>query len=288
MSIGAIDIGGTNVRYAYGDSQGNIHSEVLEEDLESDLKTQIKQIVEYLEEETDLDELSIATTGVTSEEKIERLNFVEPGRMEEIDLSGLGYRTNLNNDANLGALGEYISSDEERILYVTFSTGIGAGLVNEGNIMEGREGNAIKIGAYPLKPKFSSVTEKTEGAWEDLCGGKGIADFTELISDGEHRFSPKELYVAASDNEEAREYVEQIGRLNAQGLATAALSFDPDEIVLGGSIALENPEIFLESIESEFPRYFPEDYKSPDIRLASRGKNSELVGALAYTGLDMS
>lgn len=288
MTVGAMDLGGTNLRYTYGDSQGNFHSEVMEEELEEDLESQIDRIISFLEDETDLEELSIATTGVVSGEKIERLNSDEHGRLEGIDFSGLDQQVHLGNDANLGALGEYFSSDEDRVLYVTFSTGIGAGLVDNGDIVEGSNGNALKIGAYPIEPGLSAVTSKTEGAWEDLCGGKGIADFTESMSDGEHRFSPEELYEAASENSEARKYIERIGSLNARGLATAALSFDPDEIVLGGSIAVENPEVFLDSIESEFSRYFPEDYNRPDLRLASHSKDSELVGALAYTDSDMS
>lgn len=77
-----------------------------------------------------------------------------------------------------------------------------------------------------------------------------------------------------------------MGELNARGLATASLSHDPDEIVLGRSIVLENPEVFLNSLKSEFSRFFPEDYSSPDLKLASNGRNSELVGALAYTARD--
>lgn len=283
MSVGALDIGGTNVRYSYGDRKGNFHSEVLEEELKPDVEAQIERIVRFLEDETELDAISIATTGVTSDERIKRINSDEHGRLEDIDFSGLDHQVHLENDANLGALGEYFSSDEYRVLYVTFSTGIGAGLVDNGDIVKGSNGNALKIGAYPIEPEFSSFTSKTEGAWEDLCGGKGIADLTEFVSDGKHRFSPEELYDEALENSDAREYVKQIGNLNARGLAMAALSFDPDEIVLGGSMAVENPKVFLNSIESEFARYFPEDYDRPEIRLASHGKDSELVGALKYS-----
>lgn len=283
MSVGALDIGGTNVRYTYGDDQGNFHSKVLEEELEENLQKQIERIVNYLEDERGINEFGIATTGLTSDNEIERINSAEHGRLENIDLSGLDCRFSIENDANLGALGEYLDSNKDRVLYVTFSTGIGAGMVDNGQIINGSNDNALKIGAYPIDTDLSAITDKTEGAWEEICGGKGIREFTEFISDGEHQFSPKELYEEASESSTAREYVNRIGELNAQGLAIASLSHDPDEIVIGGSIALENPEIFLNSVKSEFSRYFPEDYPRPNLKLASHGKNSELVGALAYT-----
>lgn len=286
MSVGALDIGGTNVRYTYGDAQGNLHSEVREEELEEDLQGQIERIVNYLQEEGEIDDLGIATTGLTSDNKIERINSAEHGRLEDIDLSEFDCRCYVENDATLGALGEYLTSDNDRVLYVTFSTGIGAGLVDDGQIISGSNGNALKIGAYPIEPDFSAITDKTEGCWEEICGGKSIADFIEFISDGEHRFSPEELYELASEDSVARKYIDEMGELNARGLATASLSHDPDEIVLGGSIVLENPEVFLRSVKSEFSRFFPEDYSSPDLKLASNGRNSELVGALAYTARD--
>ncbi|MEF8880325.1 MAG: ROK family protein [Candidatus Nanohaloarchaea archaeon] len=283
MVKAGFDIGGTNLRYVLGDEYGNFLIEPEEVKISENPARQIIEILESLEEDKDIESVGIATSGVISGNKIERIDTDEHGRLNNIDLSRLGYETSIGNDANLGALGEQVIREETDVLYITFSTGIGAGFVNENGLIEGANQNAAKIGAYPLDSDFSEITEKNRGAWEELCAGKGIADFTEMISEGKVRFTPEELYTAASRNPEAREYADRIGELNAKGIATAVLSYDPEVVVLGGSIALENEDLFVETVQGHFPKYFPDDYSSPKIEMAGHGKNSELAGALVYT-----
>lgn len=283
MAIAGFDIGGTTTRYAVGNAKDGAFFTPQEEPTSSNPADHVESILAELEEDHDIQKVGIATTGVLSGAEIERLNTANHGRLENIDFSSLDHEVFIGNDVNLAALGEYLESEAEDLLYITFSTGIGAGVVKDGELLEGTHHNAGKIGAYPLEPEFSELTSKTHGCWEDICGGKAIPDFVEAVSDGEYTWSPEELYGMAVEDSEAREYVEILGDLNARGIATAVLSYDPEEVVLGGSMVLENQELFLETVKNSFDRYFPTDYERPEFQMASLGKNSGVRGALAYT-----
>lgn len=305
MNIAAFDVGGTTIQYTIGDPEGEFYVEPAEVAVETDPAAQIVNLLSRLQREYSVDAVSIATAGplVYEKQMVKRLATLNNGIIRDIRFGEALIEAGIpadniyiENDTNAAVLAEYWfgvgdQRDVADIMYITFSTGIGAGAVQDGHIHSGATGNAGKIGTFPLAPEFQAITEKTKGCWEELCGGKGIPDLVERLMKEESRetvlrehdrVSARMLYEAAKTGDSvAREIVlETIGDLNARGTAVTALSFDPKIITVGGSIALHNPELVIDPIRNRFKDYYAEKYGYPEVTRTGLGANIELYGAL--------
>ena len=281
MTRAVIDIGGTSIRYSvFKDGELVLDPEAVET---VDPENQVEDIIEELGELHEFDSVGIATTGTISEDgkSTKRMNL-DGEELEDVSPE-VDEKLYFENDVNAAAVGENFfgeGKDYDKVLYITFSTGIAAGYVDDGELVHGAHGNFGKLGHYPMD---DSGTE-----WQEIAGGENIPNsFQKFLREDDSRdevyeeLSSEEIFeLAKEDDETARRYVEDfLGRKNAQGVSTAALSYDPDLIVLGGSVAVENPELFLEPLEENFQEFYPVSYENPDFAVTDLGHDAELYGA---------
>lgn len=305
--IAAFDVGGTTIQYTVGTADGEFCREPVEEPTSERPAEQVADRLAQLRDEHgfDIDSVSISTAGpiVWERRALKRLATTAHGELTDVrfgqELAAVGIdseQVHIENDTNAAALAEYEfgvgrERDTDDLLYCTFSTGIGAGVVQDGEIHRGHHENAGKIGSFPAVPEYEAITEKTNGCWEEVCAGKGIPALVETllasedrttVLDADDHVSARRLYEAArSGDAVAREYVtDVIGRLNARGLAITVLCYDPEVVTLGGSIALHNPTLHGDPIRHHFDDYYPETYPTPDIERTNLGADIELRGAL--------
>ena len=88
-----------------------------------------------------------------------------------------GLPTFLCNDANAGALAEWrmgAGRGTENMVFMTFGTGLGAGLILNGRLYEGTSDSAGELGHIRLAP-FGPVGYGKGGSFEGFCSGNGIA-----------------------------------------------------------------------------------------------------------------
>ncbi len=93
-----------------------------------------------------------------------------------------GFRASLMNDANAGALAEHawgIFAGVDTLVFLTFGTGMGAGLIVGGRLHEGRDDLAGEVGHWRLADS-GPVGFMKEGSFEGFCGGSGIARLAAL------------------------------------------------------------------------------------------------------------
>jgi len=282
MTRAVIDIGGTSTRSSvFSDGELVLDPQTVET---ADPENQLEEIIEELGELHDLDSVGVVTTGTIADDgrSVRRMN-IDGEEIEDVSPE-VEEKLYFENDVNAAALGETFfgeGQDYDKVLYITFSTGIAAGYVDNGELVHGSHGNFGKIGHYPMD---DSGTE-----WEEISSGENIpASFQEFLREEDtveessyRNLSAEEIFeLAREDDETARDYVENfLGRKNAQGVSTAALSYDPDLVVFGGSIAVENPELFLEPVEENFQELYPDSYDSPDFAVTSLDHDAELYGA---------
>lgn len=306
-NIATFDVGGTTIQYTIGSSDGEFYREPIEKPVSQTPAKQLTEGVVQLRDEQgyQIDSVSISTAGpiVREERALKRLRTTEHGELLDIQfgqaLAEIGIdreQVYIENDTNAAVLAEYVfgvgaKRDTDNIVYCTFSTGIGAGAVQDGEIHRGAFDNAGKIGAFPIIPEHEALTQKTKGCWEEVCAGKGIPDLVEALLADEHRetvlrdhdpVSARRLYEAAKSGDEvAHEIVTDIiGPLNARGMGVTTICYDPEIITLGGSIALNNPTLLVDPIREHLDDYYPEMYPTPDIELTELGGSIELRGAL--------
>jgi glucokinase len=133
------------------------------------------------------------------------------------------------------------------------------------------------------------------GHWEAFCGGKNLPKHaTKIINKDSWRrslvtdmtggdltkMSTKTIFDAAKQGDEvALRVVEEVGRINAVGFANIVNAYDPELITIGGSIALNNPELILEPILQHIDKYLLN--RRPEIMVTPLGEDIVLMGALA-------
>ncbi len=194
----------------------------------------------------------------------------------------------LHNDATAGAIGEWYFGDAtpRNLVYLTFSTGIGAGVVCDGRVLDGANGNAGEVGHVTLDPDATVRCGcGAVGHWEAFCGGANLPAFARAVReeadvDSDRTFgSAAEIFEAAGSDPLADLVVERVGKYNAVGVATVVQAFDPELLVVSGAVARNNPEAVLDPIETRLSGMLLA--APPEIRLTDRGDTAVVDGALA-------
>ena len=191
----------------------------------------------------------------------------------------------VQNDANACALAEYLYGSgrgTRSMVFMTFGTGLGAGIVIDGKLYSGANDNAGEIGHIRLAPT-GPIGYGKEGSAEGFCSGAGMARLAKIRKGLD--ITTKELFarVRAGD----RDCVE-VFRESAAHLATI-LSYtidilNPEVIALGG-VFMRNAELFMPEIDPIIDREaLPLARKVCRIVPAELGESIGDYAALAVAG----
>ncbi len=219
-----------------------------------------------------------------------------PGSIEGIPLAGplgdaIGAPVRVENDAIAALVAERGAMDDppHNMAYVTFSTGVGAGIAVDGNVLRGWGGNAAEVGHFVVDPEDGRPCGcGRDGHWEAYAGGDNIPDYarslgrsfegeTDLpLEDGD--FTAADIFDRAGDDVLADILIHRLGRWNAIGLATLTHAYAPELISIGGAVALENPELVIEPIRDRLPPLITT--RVPELRATPLGHDAVLEGGL--------
>lgn len=154
--------------------------------------------------------------------------------------TGVSY-VKIDNDANLAALGEYTNGEHagaNPLQFFTVSTGLGAGLILDGKVFHGFNGNAQEVANFTVSDDEVKYGLLVNGSIEAHCSGTGLAKQAfkiGLCSDAKTLF---EKYHAR--NEDALKIVNNSIKRLGQLIANTISFIDPEVIVFSGSVALYN------------------------------------------------
>lgn len=180
----------------------------------------------------------------------------------------LGLPAVIDNDANLGALGEALhgaGAGFSPLFYMTVSSGIGGGLVAGGAVYRGADFFAGEIGHMTLRPDGPECLCGARGCFERLCSGLGL--------ERDHGRSARELL---ADPDFVSRYVVDL----ALGLKTCLMLLNPARIVIGGGISKAGEALFG-PLRRELARQMTAWSQARiDVVPAALGDDSVLYGAL--------
>jgi glucokinase-like ROK family protein len=163
-----------------------------------------------------------------------------------------GLPISLNNDAELGALGEWaygVGRGENHLAYIKVGSGIGSGLLLNGQIYRGATGSAGEIGHLTIEENGPLCDCGNSGCLEALAGGKAIArQGQEAIQKGQRTIlssmGPVESLTARDVASAARrgdlvsqKIIANAGRYLGIAIAGLVNLFNPRTIVVGGGVA---------------------------------------------------
>lgn len=155
----------------------------------------------------------------------------------------------LQNDANACALAEWkhgAGRGSMNMMFCTMGTGFGCGLILDGRLYEGTNGNAGELGHVRLTPDGPIGFGKS-GSVEGYCGGNGIAQLASMRLGQD--LSAKDLAMAARDGDSGAVAVyEEVGSKLGQALSVAIDLLNLDCIVIG-SIFTRDESLIRPSME---------------------------------------
>ncbi len=165
-------------------------------------------------------------------------------------VNSLGIQTYLQNDANACALAEWSWGAGEccdNMVFLTFGTGMGAGLILNGRLYAGTNDLAGEVGHIRLEDT-GLVGYNKPGSFEGFCSGGGLANAAAMHG---MQFSAREVFENAVDGDmRCQKLVEQVGMQLGRGLAILIDLLNPQKIVLG-SIFTRQESILRPLLEKE-------------------------------------
>jgi glucokinase-like ROK family protein len=206
-----------------------------------------------------------------------------------------GLPISVNNDAELGALGEWAygaGRNAKDLAYIKVGHGIGAGLLINGQIYRGSTGSAGEIGHLTIDEKGPICTCGNRGCLEALSGGGAIAlqaknavkekKNTQLREISTKNISAKDVAFAAQRGDFlAQQIMEEAGEHLGVALAGLINIFNPDMIIVGGGVA-QMGDILLEPIRKTVKeRSLLSATTNVRITTALLGRRSSSMGAVA-------
>ena len=159
-----------------------------------------------------------------------------------------GLSARLQNDANACAVAEWkfgAGQGTQNMIFFTFGTGLGAGLILDGKLYAGTNDNAGEAGHIRLK-KDGPIGYGKKGSFEGFCSGGGIARLAlemaarckktpKCIVDMNGEVTTKKLSIAAKAGDPfAKKVFEKSGEMLGRGLSILIDVLNPEKIVLGG------------------------------------------------------
>lgn len=195
----------------------------------------------------------------------------------------LGLAVAIENDANLGALAELTwgaGRDCTNFAYIKAATGIGAGLVIDGELLHGASGTAGEIGHTTLNERGALCYCGNRGCLETVASGPAI---TRLVAEGngEAPTLPEVIARAADGDVRCRRAISDAGREMGVAIAGLCNLINPERVIVGGLLSRAG-SILLQPLRDSIRRHAVQAAaERVDVREAIFVERAELLGALA-------
>ena len=197
----------------------------------------------------------------------------------------LGLPVHLDNDANVGALGEAMfgaGAGVEVMAYLRLSAGIGAGLVIGGRPFRGARGVAGEIGHVLVDPQGPICRCGNRGCLETFASPPALC---ELLRRSHGPITvPRLLALAAEGDAGARRVIHDAGRVVGRAVADLCNFINPDLVIVGGDLSAAG-DLLLDPMR-EAVRRFAIPAAAEDVRITAGvlGDRAEVLGSLALAG----
>jgi glucokinase len=279
----AIDVGGTKFSIALFEGEHMVRRESRSTDAEGGrdwMLEQIAAIAQAWQKESPVDRCGIGFGGpvIFNEQRVALSTHV--GGWRDFHLTQwvsqlLGVPAMMDNDANVGALGEArfgAGIGFRPLFYMTLSTGIGGGIYDGRRVWRGADSYAGEIGHLTIRPDGPACLCGWYGCFERMCGGLWLAR--------DHGRTAQQLM---EDPAFVRRYVVDL----ALGLKASIMLLNPARIVIGGGISKAGERLFG-PLRTELRRTITHwSGARIDVVPAALGDDSVLYGALALAaGMD--
>ncbi len=278
MEVLAVDVGGTKIRSGIINESGEI---LYDETVKTTypLYETIEQVVlKIIKKYPAVQAIGIGTTGFVNAKEGKIVYSPLPGWKGTEVKKKLEEKTNLRveveNDANCAALAEAklgAAKGYDRILCLTIGTGLGGGIIIDGNILNSPMGGAGEIGHMILYPNGHVCLCGRKGCFEQYVSGTALK---RKISEAGLTISPKELFKMGED-ETASQIIESFLDDLAVIISSLQAAFDMDIVVIGGGVS----ESLTDWTDTLIEKTKPLLLREIEIKLATYRNDAGILGA---------
>ncbi len=218
--------------------------------------------------------------------------------LAELLKEAFGVPVALTNDANAAAIGEMtygVARGMKDFIMITLGTGVGSGIVVNGQLVYGHDGFAGELGHVIVKPSNGRMCGcGRTGCLEAYCSATGVArtarEFLETRTDKSllrnlpiEGITSKDVYDAAVQGDKlAKEIFEYTGKIMGEAFANFIAFSSPEAIILFGGLS-RSGELLMKPIKEAMDRNTLNIYKGKTKLLLSELKESDaaVLGASA-------
>ncbi|MFT2015616.1 ROK family transcriptional regulator [Streptomyces sp. 796.1] len=201
----------------------------------------------------------------------------------------LGVPVYVDNDANLGALGELVWGSGRGVAdlaYIKVASGVGAGLVISGQIYRGPGGTAGEIGHITLDESGPVCRCGNRGCLETFTAARYVLPLLHS-SHGPDLTMERMVALAQDGDPGCRRVIADVGRHVGSGVANLCNLLNPSRVVLGGDLA-DAGDLVLDPIRDSVARYaIPSAARQLSVLPGALGSRAEVLGALALVLSEM-
>ncbi|HGD9449163.1 TPA: ROK family glucokinase [Streptococcus agalactiae] len=315
-----IDLGGTTIKFGILTLEGEVQEKwAIETNTLENGRHIASDIVESLKHRLSLYGLTkddFLGIGMGSPGAVDRtsktvtgafnLNWADTQEVGSVIEKEVGIPFFIDNDANVAALGERwvgAGANNPDVVFVTLGTGVGGGVIADGNLIHGVAGAGGEIGHMIVDPENGfTCTCGNKGCLETVASATGVVRVARQLAeqyegssaikaaiDNGDTVTSKDIFIAAEDGDKfANSVVERVSRY--LGLAAANISniLNPDSVVIGGGVSAAG-EFLRSRVEKYFVTFaFPQVKKSTKIKIAELGNDAGIIGAASLANQQAS
>lgn len=315
-----IDLGGTTIKFGILTLEGEVQEKwAIETNTLENGRHIVSDIVESLKHRLSLYGLTkddFLGIGMGSPGAVDRtsktvtgafnLNWADTQEVGSVIEKEVGIPFFIDNDANVAALGERwvgAGANNPDVVFVTLGTGVGGGVIADGNLIHGVAGAGGEIGHMIVDPENGFTCAcGNKGCLETVASATGVVRVARQLAeqyegssaikaaiDNGDTVTSKDIFIAAEDGDKfANSVVERVSRY--LGLAAANISniLNPDSVVIGGGVSAAG-EFLRSRVEKYFVTFaFPQVKKSTKIKIAELGNDAGIIGAASLANQQAS
>ena len=288
--LAGIDLGGTQVRVALARADGHLVASVK---TRTALLPTPQAMVEWaageIDRHRDREKVRSITIAAPGPIDVTRGVLVNPPNLpwQNVPLAALmsratGAKVHLANDADMAGLGEFhhgAGRGTRNMVYITWSTGVGGGLIIDGKLHRGGHGTAGEIGHMIIDPNGPLDNCGQRGCLEAFVSGRALAQET--------GHPAAELFAAAARGDrEAGMVVERAARYMGMALISLTNVLDPEMFVMGGGVSRSWALILPTMLETLRSSPFIKPARRPRLRRARLGDRAGQVGAVEWARIN--
>ena len=311
--VAGIDVGGTKVLGVALDSDDPttvvVEARVPTPDGTAPLLDAMADVVRTLGKDREISALGIGIAGLVDRGGVLRVGPNLPGLYgvrvgEELD-ARLGLPVRVDNDATCATWGEHVAGAARGVrdaLLVTLGTGIGAGVIADGELVRGAHGFGGEAGHMVVDPNGPPCPCGREGCWERFASGSGLGMLgreaalayrfrrgVELAGEPEEVRGEHVTRAAAEGDPEALAIMQRFGEWVALGVGNLLAILDSSLVVIGGGL-VEAGDLLLDPIRAALPDQVmaPQERTDVCIVAAELGERAGAIGAALLGGREAS